>query len=124
MDGWKMSTIIILPFPDSKLMPNRKNGRSWASTAKEKKSSKDEGYYITLLAGLKGAKIKPGMKVMFYQPDNRKRDLDNLYAAMKHAQDGMMMAIGMDDSILRPVVLDKTVDRNNPRVEITLEIEQ
>ncbi|WP_434779328.1 RusA family crossover junction endodeoxyribonuclease [Neisseria sp. Ec49-e6-T10] len=119
-----MSTIIILPFPDSKLMPNRKNGKHWAATKEERDKAKHDAYYATIAAGLKNTKIKTGMKVMFYQKDNRKRDLDGLYGAMKHAQDGMMMAIGMDDSILRPVVLDKTVDRNNPRVEITLEIEQ
>ena len=40
-----MTITITLPFPDSKLMPNRKNGTHWASTVKEKEKAKNDGYY-------------------------------------------------------------------------------
>lgn len=116
-----MTITITLPFPNSKLMPNRKNGRSWASTVKEKEKAKNDGYYAAI--GHKNKQIKPGVKIMFYYPDKRKRDLDNLYSAIKALQDGVCHGLNIDDSYFRPVTLDKTVDRKNPRVELILEIE-
>ena len=112
---------ITLPFPNSKLMPNRKNGRSWASTVKEKEKAKNDGYYAAI--GYRNKQIKPGVKIMFYCPDKRKRDLDNLYSAMKATQDGVCLGLNIDDSYFRPVTLDKAVDLSNPRIEMIMEVE-
>ena len=62
------------------------------------------------------------MKITFFTPDNRKRDLDNLLAAMKPALDGMARAIGVDDALFRPLLIDKVKaeSRKDARVEIEL----
>ena len=61
-----------------------------------------------------------GLKITFFTPDNRKRDLDNLLAAMKPALDGMARAIGVDDALFRPLLIDKVKAecRDLARVEI------
>ena len=63
-----------------------------------------------------------GLKITFYTPDARKRDLDNLLAAMKPALDGMAKAIGVDDALFRPLLIDKVKaeSRKDARVEIEL----
>ena len=116
-----MTITITLPFPSSKLMPNRKNGTHWASTIKEKEKAKNDGYYAAIAH--KKKQFKPGVKIMFYCPDRRKRDLDNLYSAIKALQDGVCLGLGIDDSYFHPVTLDKTIDRLNPRVEMIMEVE-
>ena len=116
-----MTITITLPFPSSKLMPNRKNGTHWASTIKEKEKAKSDGYYAAIAH--KKNQFKPGVKIMFYCPDRRKRDLDNLYSAIKALQDGVCLGLGIDDSYFHQVTLDKTVDRLNPRVEMIMEVE-
>ena len=116
-----MTITITLPFPSSKLMPNRKNGTHWASTIKEKEKAKNDGYYAAI--SHKKKQFKPGAKYIFYCPDNRKRDPDNLHSAMKAAQDGVCLGLGIDDSNFWPTTLDKVLDRKNPRVELILEIE-
>lgn len=103
-----MPLILTLPFPDSRLMPNRKNGKHWTST----QSAKEEARRIGYAAGKEamGAYWKPkegvGLTLVFCPPDRRKRDLDNLHAAMKHYLDGVCAALEIDDSRFRPVLLD------------------
>jgi hypothetical protein len=57
----------------------------------------------------------------FFLPDARHRDDDNLAASCKAYRDGIADGLKVDDSTLalagRPSL---TIDRANPRVEITL----
>ena len=100
---------IILPWPDRKLMPNRKNGRSWMSSQKAKEDARIAGRNAVIEQGqlwqteLAGS-IKIGL--IFCPPDKRRRDLDNLFSSMKHTLDGVASALGVDDSQFRPVLLD------------------
>lgn len=110
--------MIILPFPDSKLMPNRKNGRHWAVYQKAKEQARSEAYYLTL-----ESKEKPykSLKITFYTPDKRKRDTDNLYSAMKHSIDGMSKAWGIDDSEFEKVLLIKKVAEKKDKARVEVE---
>lgn len=116
-----MTITITLLFPSSKLMPNRKNGTHWASTVREKEKAKNDGYYAAIAH--RNKTIKPGVKIIFYCPDKRKRDLDNLYSAMKATQDGVCHGLNIDDSYFRPVTLDKAIDKSNPRIEMIMKAE-
>ena len=56
------------------------------------------------------AGVKPGamsgpivVSSMFHPAQNRQRDLDNCQAMMKAALDGISDALGVNDSIFRPV---------------------
>ena len=117
MDGGSVNKII-LPYPNPALMPNRKHGRHWASVQKEKVKARQEAYLLSGSLNYTGG----GLKITFYTPDARKRDLDNLLAAMKPALDGMAQAIGVDDALFHPLLIDKVKaeSRDKARVEIEL----
>lgn len=55
-------------------------------------------------------------QIDLYVPDNRKRDLDNI----KGLIDAMTGILWVDDSQIVDLHITKTVDRENPRVVISL----
>ncbi|MEZ2742657.1 hypothetical protein ACBP93_08500 [Paenalcaligenes hominis] len=63
----------------------------------------------------KGEKNLVGLKrvpltIVFFMPDRRRRDVDGMHGAIKHHLDGIAQALGVDDSIFRPVVIDVDLD--------------
>src|SRR3546814_18481183 len=91
----------MLPWPDSQLMPNRKNGRHWGATVEAKVAARTAGLYAAQ-AALQGHTVNLGeripARITFVAPNKRKRDLDNLLGAMKHALDGIALYLEVDDS--------------------------
>ena len=78
----------------------------WAVLANVKaKARKDAAYavYAALEGGLREARLKLAgegpiaFKVMFYPPDKRQRDDDNLVSMVKAARDGIADALGVND---------------------------
>ncbi|MFC3338797.1 hypothetical protein [Paracandidimonas soli] len=104
---------ITLPCVDPELMPNRKNGKHWASTQSAKVRARQDGYMATQSAlgrnKLLLSKTVP-LKVTFVMPDNRHRDLDNMLAASKASLDGIAQALGIDDKCFRPITIDAATD--------------
>lgn len=104
---------IRLPWPDSRLMPNRKNGRHWSSTQSVKVKARMDGAMATRQAvGRHAVNLtdRIPVKITFAAPDRVRRDLDNLHAACKAALDGIAKALGVDDSRFAPITLDKALD--------------
>lgn len=103
---------VVLPWPDSALLPNRKNGQHWASYQKQKANARALGFYSTRQQNVTLFVNTPAhLKIVFYAPDKRKRDLDNLLAAMKPSLDGIAKALNMDDSLFRPITIDLRHDQ-------------
>lgn len=107
---------VVLPFPNKKLMPNNKNGHSYRYSKLAKDKAKSDAYYATKSSNWRG--VHNHLFIMFYMPDAIGRDCDNLIAALKPAIDGFAEALGVNDKHFR-FKTDKSVDRANPRVEIT-----
>ncbi len=114
---------ITLPFPDSSLLPNRKNGRHWGSTSGAKASAKNVAFYLTKEA-MQSTRFPVRdayhLRITFMQPDRRKRDLDNLLAGMKHYLDGMCDALGIDDSKFDTVTLLRGYLKGSGHVVVTV----
>jgi crossover junction endodeoxyribonuclease RusA len=105
-DAWKPNaTMLRLPFPPSELMPNSKNGKHWATTHKVKTQYKEDCFYLTKAEGKDfindGKEIK--VTLMYFMPDKRHRDVDNLLAASKAGLDGVAQALGVDDKHFQPI---------------------
>lgn len=104
--------IIMLPWPDMSLMPNRKNGRHWGGTQAAKVRARQDGYYATINAH--PGQIMLGdtvpLRITFAAPDKRHRDLDNLLACVKPHIDGIAQALGVDDKQFRPLTIDAKHD--------------
>ncbi len=95
-----MKKLLRLDWPDPCLMPNRKNGRHWASTHKAKREATACAWFEATQRGIEDIAGAPAYELVveFYPPDRRKRDMDNLLAALKPAIDGIAHALGADDS--------------------------
>jgi len=57
------------------------------------------------------------MNVIFYFPDNRKRDMDT---HLKALQDSMTGIVYEDDSQINEMHVFKCIDKENPRVEVSI----
>lgn len=87
---------IILPWPHKNLSPNARV--HWRPLAEAKKKAKEAAFYIARadLPKIEAETLK--VRYSFHPPQNRSYDTDNLVSRMKAAQDGIALAIGIDDS--------------------------
>ena len=113
---------IILPWPPSALSPN---GRThWRTHAKAKKSYRQACALQALAQGVTAGCMPVGrvrVSMTFVPPDKRRRDLDNLIAAMKSGLDGLSDALGVDDhkfALAAELLTDGTIG-GFVRVEVT-----
>lgn len=100
---------IELPWPAAALSPNRKNGSHWATVHAIKSKRVAGARMLTMLAMQQAGYAPPpgalAMTATFCPPDKRRRDLDNLLAAMKPDFDGISQALGVDDQHFHPLTL-------------------
>lgn len=111
---------IELPWPAAALSPNRKNGNHWGTVHAIKSKRVVGARVLTMLAMQQAGFVPlPGalpMKATFCPPDKRRRDLDNLLAAMKPDFDGVSQALGVDDQHFHPLTLCRGDKVENGRV--------
>ena len=92
---------VILPWPPRALSPNSRPPH-WSVLAKAKRAYRQACYVEAMAAGLRKGTFAPAdrlhVRLVFVPPDRRRRDLDNLIAAMKSGLDGLADALGVDDS--------------------------
>lgn len=88
--------MVKLPWPPRGLWPNYRH--HWASMARAKRNYRSTAW---ALAKEEGGTMAGRLAVhlTFCPPDKRRRDMDNMLAAMKAGLDGISQAIGVDDSL-------------------------
>jgi crossover junction endodeoxyribonuclease RusA len=103
-----------LPWPDPKLNPNQSKGVHWAGTSALRKRARTDAFWLTRGAMLQNLMAcRPdalgagdvAVTITFVQPDKRRRDRDNILAALKPSLDGLAEAIGVDDSRFEPLTI-------------------
>ncbi len=89
---------VTLPWPSPSLSPNAR--LHWSRKAPMVRTARKAAWALTLEAGARQMSVSsnPCLAVEFCPPDKRRRDLDNLIASMKAANDGIADALGIDDS--------------------------
>ena len=103
---------ISLPFPATQLMPNRARRNHWAVRAQYAQTARGSAKYETLnaLPHNDAPTFEPQeripLRLEFHPPDLRPRDLDNCLAACKAYIDGVSEALGINDKMYAPIVLD------------------
>ena len=94
----KACLTIALPWPYSSLSPNDHSG--WRAKNANRKEAVGVGKYCTVEA-LYGRRLELRgeleIELVFFPPDHRWYDLDNLITRMKHYQDGVCLALDIDD---------------------------
>lgn len=91
-----MPNSVVLPWPPKELSPNaRIHFRTKAAAVK---SYRESAYWLTTATKM-AAPADGGIALRFdfYPPDKRRRDLDNMLAAIKAGVDGIADAMGVDD---------------------------
>jgi len=98
---------IALPWPAIELSPNSRV--HWRLVAAAKRIARLEAY---ALAQQVRGEIKLDargclrMEIVFHFPDDRARDSDNCLTMLKSARDGIADALGTNDKIFWPLVVD------------------
>ena len=114
---------ITLPLPDKRLSPN---GRiHWRERSKKVRIARLMAAYLATgdLNQLPSVPTFTGYSLAFFYPDARKRDDDNTEGSfgIKAYRDGIADALKMDDHGLKKMAVSTfAIDRDRPRVEITL----
>lgn len=99
-----MNDTITLPFPDSRLSPNRRMDRRWITNVRQ--MARNTGYFLTKDANLHVPDKTPlHLYLTFCPPNHRRRDIDNLLSASKSTLDGMFQALGVDDSNVKLITM-------------------
>ncbi|MCQ9618374.1 hypothetical protein L1889_18210 [Paenalcaligenes niemegkensis] len=115
---------IRLSWPESALFPNARGGRHWASFQKHKEKARTDGYMAAKAAvGIAKPELshRVPLSITFATPNRIRRDIDGMHGAIKHHLDGIAKALGVDDSVFRPVLIDVELDpakRGFVRVEV------
>jgi len=112
--------MIVLPFPDPRLSPNKRRAHRWLTDVRT--IARNTGYYGALGAGLRVPDRTPlHLYLMFSPPDNRRRDIDNLLSASKSTLDGIFKALNVDDSNVKLTTLE--IGRRVKGGQMTVRIE-
>ena len=100
-----MNNTVTLPFPDSRLSPNKRSDRRWLTNVRQ--MARNTGYFEAKSAGLSVPDHTPlHLFLTFCPPDGRRRDVDNLLSSSKATLDGIFQALGVDDSNVRLTTLE------------------
>jgi len=114
--------LIELPWPPKELSPNARVHRM--QKAAKAKKYRELCRIIALASKLTPpADGKIHLDILFYPPDRRKRDLDNLLASIKSGIDGIADAWKINDTRFRPYTID-FADETGPKVEIRIKYAQ
>ena len=87
--------IVELPWPPRALWPNSRN--HWSAISRVKRTYREAAWALSLEARETMPQARLAVHLTFCPPDARRRDLDNMIAAMKAGLDGLADAIGVDD---------------------------
>jgi len=89
--------VIELPWPHKDLSPNARI--HWGDRRRLVASYRGACCLLANLSGVRPIEAeRVAMTIRFCPPDMRRRDMDNLIAATKALRDGLMDALGVDDS--------------------------
>ena len=91
-----MTVTFEIPYPSPKLSPNARLHR--LKVAPIKASYRHECAIECRIQGAKKMQGKVHAIITFHPPDKRRRDLDNMLSSFKSGIDGIVDAIGVDDS--------------------------
>lgn len=103
-----------LPWPPSSLSPNKR--QHWTALSKAKAAYRIECANETAM------RVRPvevssepkHIEFVFYPPDRRSYDVDNLLARMKAGIDGMADALGIDDRVFVKTTVSVAASEGKP----------
>ena len=111
---------ITLPWPDKRLSPNSRC--HWREKSKAAAEAKNDGFVSVIEKRLREAlNGHQQASYIFYPPDRRHRDIDNIHSSCKNFQDGVCQALNIDDIRIKRTVLEWGDVVKGGKVVLTLE---
>lgn len=98
-------TIITLPWTAPVLFPNAQRKKHWATRADAARDQRAYAKILTMKMNKDSLATPCRVTYTFCKPDQRVRDLNGCYGAMKAAEDGIADALQIDDRHFYPVTL-------------------
>lgn len=95
--------MLTLPWYPKELNPN--SSCHFHVKAKKKAIYKNECYWLTKMANIPKADYKE-LSIIFYKPNKRYMDLDNMLASIKSGLDGMCLALEIDDRVFKKITIE------------------
>lgn len=112
---------IELPWFDKDLSPN--STVNWKAKHKKRQKQKNDSCFICVSEKIPYTAGSYHLKITFFPPDNRRRDLDNCLASLKGALDGIAMACKMDDRDFQPLTVQFGETCKGGKVEVEFHLE-
>lgn len=112
--------MIILNWPDRALHPN---GRfHYHTKASATKAYREAAYWATKAVRVDHSHPRDGipLKVQFFPPDKRRRDLDGMLSSIKAGIDGIADALELNDVDLNPIILERCQTMKGGRICVML----
>lgn len=116
---------IVTNWPDPALNPNRRLGKHWGSTYRAKETARQ----AAMLMAVRWRDVFPPdvaliCVITLEPPDSRRRDVDNVLAALKPTLDGIAAGCNFDDSrIWKHVIQRREPHPPAGRVTISLHLD-
>jgi len=95
--------MLTLPWYVKELSPN--SNCHYHVKAKKKAIYKDLCYWLTKESNLPKKDYKE-LHIVFYKPNRRHMDLDNMLASIKSGLDGMCLALEIDDRCFKKITVE------------------
>ena len=99
--------MLTFPWYPKELNPN--SSCHFHVKAKKKASYKNECYCLTKMAKMPKSDYKE-LHIIFYKPNRRHMDLDNMLASIKSGLDGMCNDLEMDDRCFKKITIEIAKD--------------
>ena len=110
-----------VPWSDPRLSSNKRLDRRALTAVRQ--TAREIGFYAVKEANIKLSAAPIELMLVFFPPDASRRDLDNLYTSFKPTQDGIFEALGLDDSLIRRVVLQWGPVKETGSVNVFLNVQ-
>ena len=115
MPDWSIT--LTTPWPDAKLSPNSRG--HWTKKARANKTA-----FLEIRSILPKNTSIPngnlGIDCSFFQPDKRRRDLDNLLCSMKPYLDAIFILGKANDTQVQSITCRKVLPDGRARVELKI----
>lgn len=93
-----------LPWFDKILNPNARP--HWTKKAKAKSAQFEVGRFEASRTHKPTLALNYALKILFYPPDKRNRDLDNCLSSIKSGLDGIACGWQVNDKLFKPITID------------------
>jgi crossover junction endodeoxyribonuclease RusA len=119
---------IELPWPDSALLPNRRNGSHWSVTQNAKKQAQSDAAWATKKAKFDtphetvDPTLRAEVTLICNPPDNRGRDVDGILSSLKPSLDAIAETLGINDRMFNPIIIYR--EEMTPGGRVTVIIDQ